>query len=111
MVVWKNPILRSVFLGSLGLFLLSLLWAFIKFGKGGGKLIVHYDVLKSVNLWGISRDVFGIVVFGLTLGLMNFFLSEAVFFRERILSYIFALSTLFLSLIIFISIAVIISVN
>ncbi len=74
-------------------------------------LIVHFDAYKGIDFLGNKIDVFGILLSALVMVLINLFLAEFLYNRERFLSYIFGFISFGLILLILIAISVIISAN
>ena len=74
-------------------------------------LVVHFDAFRGIDFLGDKFDVFNVLWIGLLVTLVNFFLSAALYYRERFLSYLIEYFNIFFALLILIAVAVIISVN
>lgn len=107
----KDKYLRMV--GGLSLFilLLTLIILYVSLGSANGPLIIHVDPYRGIDFQGTITDVFGILISGAVIILINLFLADFLYSRERFLSYIFSFSNLGLSALILIIISVIISLN
>lgn len=74
-------------------------------------LILHFDSFGGVDLFGDFSDVLGMWFVGAVSVAANIFLGRAFFYRERIISYIFAGTNIFLSSLLLIAMTVIILAN
>lgn len=74
-------------------------------------LIIHFESLRGVDFLGSKNEALGILLSGLAIGLINFFLASFIFNRNRLYSYLISILTIFISVLILITIIVIISVN
>lgn len=109
--ILKDKYLRVVFgLSLLVLFLISCV-AYVKLGENTGQLILHFDVYKGIDFLGGRTEAFGILISALAMILINLFLAESFYNRERFLSYLFGFVSLGLASLILIAVSVIISVN
>ena len=89
----------------------SFLLALLNFGKLSYPLVLHFDNFNGVDVIGDTADFWGIWLGGIAYITLNFLLGEAMFKKERILSYVFLSINLLLALILFVITATIISVN
>lgn len=85
--------------------------AYIRLAEIKTPLIIHFDAFKGIDFLGDRFDVFNILIVALVIVLINFFLAEFIFDRQRFLSFVFAYISLAASALTLIAIAVIISVN
>ena len=109
--VLKDKYLRVVFvLIFLILFFLSLV-SFVKLADISSPLIIHFDVYKGIDFFGGKTKIFGILFSAFIMILINFFLADFLYNRQRFLSYIFSFGSLAISILILIAVSVIISVN
>jgi len=99
------------FLLSLFLIIIGLSVAFVQLGDVQHLLIIHFDSYSGIDFLGTKGDVFGILLTGLALNLINLLLVKTFYYRNRFLSNIIAFSNILVSLLILITIFVIISVN
>ncbi len=90
---------------------ISFLTAFFKIGGIINPLIIHFDVYSGVNIFGDRIDIFGVFASAFTAVLINFFLSNFLYNRERFISYIFSFGSFGMAILILIAASVIISVN
>ncbi len=107
----KDKYLRVVGPVSFLILFLAAIIFYLSLGSTAGPLIIHFDVHKGVDFLGGWLDVFGILITAFIILSINFFLSTFLYERERFLSYIFAFTSLLLSILILIAISVIINVN
>ncbi len=89
----------------------SLILAFSKLGGLSYPLVLHFDSFQGVDFLGDTTDFWGIWLGGFACIVLNFFLGEVMFKKERILSYVFLSANLLLSLLLFVITAVIINAN
>ncbi len=109
--ILKDKYLRAVF--GLGLLILVVAFCFVylKIIDVQTPLIIHFDAYKGIDFIGGKMDVFGILILALVIILINLFLADFLYQRERFLSYILGFGSLGLSVLILIAVAVIINVN
>jgi len=107
----KDKYLRVVAVASLLILFLTALIFYFTLGSITTPLIIHFDAYKGIDFLGSRLDVFGILLSALVMILINLFLSNFLYNRERFLSYIFTFVSLLISILILIAIGVIISVN
>jgi len=109
--VLKDKYLRVVFILSfLILFFLSLV-SFVKLADISSTLIIHFDVYQGIDFLGGKMEIFGILFSAFVMILINFFLADFLYHRQRFLSYIFSFGSLWITILILISMGVIISIN
>jgi hypothetical protein len=111
MKVLKTKNFAIIFGLSFGFLILTALVAYLKLADTSAPLIVHFDVYKGIDFLGNRFDILNILVVALIILLINFFLAEFIFDRQRFLSFIFAYVSLAISALILIAISVIISIN
>ena len=109
--ILKDKYLRVVFILSfLILFFLSLV-SFVKLADISSPLIIHFDVYEGIDFFGGKMEIFGILFSAFIMILINFFLADFLYNRQRFLSYIFSFGSLWITILILISMGVIISIN
>jgi hypothetical protein len=107
----KEKVLR-VFLVITGiLFLLSLGLIYFNTKNLDTPLILHFDQIKGIDLFGEKIDLWLIWFMGFAMAVINTFLGQVFFERERILSYIFIGTNILISILLLIVVGTIISVN
>ncbi|MCH7908850.1 MAG: hypothetical protein IIB38_04450, partial [Candidatus Hydrogenedentes bacterium] len=57
-------------------------------------LIIHFDSFSGIDFLGSKWEVYGILLSGIFLNLINGFLVTVFYYRERLLSYLLAFSNL-----------------
>ena len=107
----KDKYLRVVAALSLLILILATLIFYSSLGSTTTPLIIHFDAYKGIDFLAGRAEAFGILLSALVMILINFFLADFLYSRERFLSYIFGFVSLELSILILIAISVIISVN
>ncbi len=107
----KDKYLRAVgALSALVLFLATAIF-YLKLGQTTTSLIIRFEADRNIDFLANRMEVFGILLSALTIILINFFLADFLYRRERFLSYIFSFASLVIAVLILIIISVIISVN
>ena len=109
--IFKDKNLRLIFSAATVVLIITAVVGYFKFGSMTEKIIVHFDIFKGIDILGNKADVRAIIIYGFIVSVINFFLADFLYERERFLSYIFSSATLFLSLLILTVISVIISKN
>lgn len=89
----------------------SLLITITNYGGLSQSIIVKFDQLKGINIFGEKNTLWGIWLLGFTILGMNGVLMYEFWNRERFLSYLFAAGNGFLALMVFIIITVLLSNN
>lgn len=79
--------------------------------SSGRPLIIHFTAEQGIDFFGSRADVFKIIIIGFAVISINLFLGFILFEKERILSYLLGVVSLFFSFFILAFLAVIISVN
>ncbi len=74
-------------------------------------LIIHFDAYHGIDFFGTRADLWGIGAIGALALVLNTFLAEAFFYRERLLTYVFMGANVLVSLFFLIAVIVIVSVN
>lgn len=111
MVIYKDKILFSAFLASLIMLVISFSLIYINFLDIKNLLIIHFDAFSGIDFLGGKWDVYKILITGIYLNILNFFLSLVLYFKEKFLSYLLGFAGSFISLLIFLIIWVIVAVN
>lgn len=99
------------FLISGGLILVALILAIFNLYNINNLLIMHYDGYKGIDFLGEKSDVFSLIGITIVMIILNIWLANRVYFRERFLSYFLSFSSLLLSVLILIGVFAIISIN
>ena len=86
-------------------------YAYVNFADFQNLLIVHFDSYRGADFLGDPSDVFGILGVALVILIINGFVADELYWRERFLAYVFACGSAFLSLLILMAVLAIISVN
>jgi hypothetical protein len=109
--VIKDKKLRIV--GGLSLLLLAVgtIIFYARPAPATAPLIIHFEAYGGIDFTGEKTEILGILLSALIIIMINLFLSDFLYTRERFLSYIFTFVSLLFSILILITIGVIISVN
>ena len=107
----NNKDLFYPFLISGGLILIALISAILNFYKINNLLIMHFDGYKGMDFLGDKGDVFSLIGISAVMIILNAWLANRVYFRERFLAYLLSFSSLLLSVLILIGVFAIISIN
>jgi len=89
----------------------SLLVTISNYGNLSQSIVIKFDQLKGVSVFGEKSGLWGIWLLGLTILGINGVLMYEFWNRERFLSYLFATANAFLALLVFIIITVLLSNN
>ncbi|MDP3052404.1 MAG: hypothetical protein Q8N22_00395 [bacterium] len=111
MKIFKNRNFIIIFGLSLGFLILASGATFLRLAEIKTPLIIHFDAFKGIDFLGDRFDVLKILIVALVIILINLFLAEFIFDRQRFLSFVFAYVGLVTSALTLIAIAVIISIN
>ena len=109
-----HPYFKYVALASLVLLVLVWalpLWKILPIIGNEPFLSLHYNVYFGVDYIGPWYHIFMLPVIGLVLFIINFIFEVVYFEREKILSYFFATSTVFVELILFVAMTLIVLLN
>jgi len=87
------------------------LWAFLKLREIETPVVIFYNSVQGVTRSGEVGEFLKVLVFGLLVILINFFISAELEERSRFWGRLGSVFTVFLSVLIFIYFAAIISVN
>lgn len=85
--------------------------AYFSFAGADYLLVIHFDGLRGIDWFGSKRDIFGILGVVLLITLINFILVGVFYNRDKFLTHLLAIGTVFFLALIFIAIGVIISIN
>ncbi|MEK7465326.1 MAG: hypothetical protein AAB631_00955 [Patescibacteria group bacterium] len=92
------------FVVSLGILLLNI-------ARVSGPLILHFDAFHGIDLFGSVGNIAGMWIMAFAMAIINLFLADLLYFRERVLSYAIVGMNVLISVFLFILMAVIASVN
>lgn len=104
-------ILGGLFLASLLFLGLGVILFEIRSVNFSSNLIIHFDFFQGITFFGDTGWVYRTVSLAGFIGLLNFLLAWFFLHRQIFLSYLFAGTTVLVSLLIFSALLVIISVN
>lgn len=109
--IFKDRYLLIVFGLSTLMLIFNFIFAFISLGNTGAPLIIHFDAYKGIDVLAGRGTVFGILLSASAMLILNIFLADFLYHRDRFLSYILAFVSLPITILILIVISVIVSVN
>lgn len=109
---FKNiKLLFYPFITSSGLILVALILAVSNLYKINNLLIMHFDGYRGIDFLGEKSDVFSLIGISISMIILNAWLANRFYFRERFLAYLLSFSSLVLSVLILIGVFAIISIN
>ena len=109
--ILKDRYLTVIFGLSFLILFIALSIVFFKIGGITNPLIIHFDAYNGINIFGDRVDILGVFASAFAAMLINLFLSNFLYNRERFISYVFSFGSFALSILILIAVSVIISVN
>lgn len=110
-MILKQKILL-IFLGlTLAIFVSSFALSFFKLNGLSYPIIFHFDPFRGVDFIGDMTDFWSIWAGGFVFAILNTWLAEVLFYRERFLSYLFVAANVLISILILIISGVIIGAN
>ncbi len=107
----KNNFFVSTFFVCAAILICLALAVFVKLGDVKTPVIIHFDAYKGIDFLGGRFDIGGIILMGLTVLVLNAFLADILYKREKLLSYVVVFSTMAVTCLIFIGVSVIIGIN
>lgn len=110
-IILRDKYILLIFAASAVILVIAAATAFINLSGANNLLVIHFDSYKGVDFFGEKYDVFEIVFTAMAIFLINLFLTNEFYSREKFLSYIFAVNTLIVSILISIAVNAIISIN
>jgi len=108
---FKISFLRNALAASLGFLIFIAIFAYLQLRGVDHFLVLYTSGAGSPNFLGTVGDVWSIIGAAFVAVLVNGFLIHILHPRSRFLAQLFALGTLFFSILIFIAVAGIIAVN
>lgn len=111
MVLYKDKILFFAYLASLLLLVVGFSLVYVDLFDAKTLLIIHFNPFSGIDFLGEHWDVYGILLAGVIINLLDGFLSVVLYYRERFLSRLLGFAGGFLSLLILLAIIVIVGVN
>jgi len=106
----KSKILLSSFLVSLLFLLIGWSVAFVNLGEVRHLLVIHFSD-SGASFLGSKWDVYGVLLMGLILNLLNGLLAVFFYYRDRFSSHLLGLGNLLASSLILVVVFAIIAVN
>ncbi len=111
MNIFKQKVLL-ILMGLTGiLFGASLTMALFRLGGLSYPVILHFDPFRGVDFLGNMTDFWAVWIGGFVLMVINVWLGETFFKRERFLSYLFISANVIIALLILIITGVVIGAN
>ena len=107
----KEKILLIFFSISFGLLLVSAGLIYLNLDNLSSPLILHFSVYEGVDLVGDKIDLWKIPIMGFLVFTLNLVLGAVFFYRERIITYVFLATGVFVSILVLINTAQIITLN
>lgn len=110
-IIFKNKYLAPIFVISAIVLVVASSLAYVGILDNVNLLVIHFDSYKGADFFGNRGDVVDILITAVVVWLINIFLANEFYFKERFLSYVLANGTLAFMILILIAVNVIISVN
>jgi len=107
----KDKYILWLFVLSLAILTVAFFISYVNLWGVGNLLIIHSDIFEGADFFGTYYDVFGILGIAAIVWLLNALLANELYFRERLLSYLFAFFTFIFMVLILMAVNVIISLN
>lgn len=107
----KNIKIISLFSLSLTIIIIGAITVYVGLGSETGPFIIHFDSQREDSLVGGIEVIYGILAVAGVIAAINFCLANAVYEREKQVSFILAVATLVLSVLVFIAVRRIILMN
>jgi len=107
----KNKIFFLIWALGILMLIAAFIIVYVNLPSLGSPLAIHFDAQRGIDLLGDVNDIFYILAVALLINVLNFIITEAVFSRERILSYLILFITFFLNTVVLIAVGVIVSFN
>ncbi len=93
------------------LFLASFLLSIFKLNNLSYPIILHFDIFRGVDFIGDITDFWSIWASGFFIAVINVWLGETLFHRERFLAYFFLSADVLIALLVLIITGVVIGAN
>jgi len=102
---------RLLFILTAAFFLASLLFIAFSVGRFGESIILHFDHMSGIDLFGTPASVWGVWALGFAIAAVNTASAEYFFDRDRVIAYIFLAGNFLIGILLFLAVAVVASVN
>lgn len=89
MNIFRERILFILFAISVVIFLASFIVLIFQIGGFVSPVVLHFDGVRGIDLYGEKIDVWAVWITSLALFIVNIFISNVFYFRERSLTYLF----------------------
>lgn len=108
----RNKIFFLVWATGIVMLIAAFIIVYINLLSLNSPLVIHFDAQRgTIDLLGGISGIFYILAVALLINILNFIVTEAVFSRERILSYLILFITFFLNAIVLIAVGALVSFN
>jgi hypothetical protein len=107
----KDIYIRTAFIISLVLIGIGFFLSYNAFKTTEHLLVIHFDAYRGIDFLGDKSDVFGILIGGGLINIVNILLALLLYRREHFFARILSFSSVFLSVLILITVTVIINTN
>ncbi len=108
---WPDKTLRTIFIVSVGIFLVSLIFSFFFAPRLAEPIVLKFDNMRGITMFGESSGLFGIWLAGFCIAILNSAIGNYLFLRERGLAYLFLSVNILIGILIFVAIALVASIN
>jgi len=110
-IILKDKYTAASFVASFVILVIVFAMAQVNLSDSSSVLVIHSDIFRGADFFGKFGDVMGIVAISAVVWIINIFLAQEFYYKERFLSYILAFSSVIFVVLILISINAIIKLN
>ena len=110
-VVLKNKTFCLVWALGFLLLIIAFFVAYLNLFSLEIPLVIHFDAYRGIDFLGNLNSIFYTLIFALLINILNIIIAEALFNRERVLSYLILFATLFLDFTVLVAISSIVAFN
>lgn len=109
--IFKDKYIALIFAASAVILFVAGLVTAVNLYNVNNLLVIHFDSFRGADFFGDRTDVFEIVFTAIAVLIINLFLANEFYHREKFLSYVLAVGTFIFSVLILTAVNVIISIN
>ena len=110
-IILKDKYTRLALIAAFLFLLFAFSSAYVNLADNQSLMVIHFDSFRGADFFGDKNDVFEILMSAAAVLLINAFLANELYFRERILSYLIVFATMVFMVLILAGVNVIISIN
>lgn len=110
MIIFKKPFI-TFSLVTIVIFFTAVIIVSLNFNSVSDELIIRFNNTDGVKAFGTKTDLLGILAISAFMLILNFFLGEKLFYRDRVLTAFFLASNLLISILSLVTTSLLISIN